>query len=248
MNNMRFDKFTPCHIIIRAVEGRLIFSNEEDCSRFIFQMYTTNIGKPGFNIFRKNILYIADKILLGEDVPWKIVSDKGSPIVDILSFALVGDHVHLILSPNVENGIPRYIHKINVSFAKYYNMKYNREGVLFNKPYKIIPLETSSQLEATMRYVNVKSPLDVYNKNWKNGVENWKEAFEFVEKYQYSSYMDLFGDRSSKMLAAKPILEKYLGMEINKNKIDNIDFIENYISEKLDYYYPVFLEENVKTL
>lgn len=240
---MKFEKFKPCHVIIRSVEGRPIFSDVADRSRFIFQVYANNIGKPHVNIYRKNIIYIADKLLEGEDVPWKLITNPYPPMVDILSFGLADDHVHFILSPNIEKGVSKYVQKINVSFAKYYNMKYKREGILFNKPYKVIPLETVSELNDTLRYINVKNALDVYDSQWKNGVENWKEAFDFVAKYKYSSYLDLFGKRNSKILAPKPIIEKYVGQQINKNKVENVDFIEKYINGELKHNNKIFLEE-----
>lgn len=238
-----FEKFIPCHVLVRTVDRRTIFSDEEDCSRFIFQIYATNIGKPAFNLHRRDMIDVANRLLNGKEISENLVTDKGTPLVDILSFSLAKDHAHFIFSPNVENGIPRYMHKLNLSFAKYFNMKYKREGALFNKPYKIIPLKTNLQLDAVMRYINVKNTLDVYSSNWQEGLENWQEAFGFLEKYKFSSYSDLFGKRSSKILASKPILDKYLGGEISKNKIENIDFIEDYLKEKMVSYYPLFLEE-----
>lgn len=240
---MRFDKFTPCHVIIRSVEDRLIFSDAEDCSRFIYQIYAANMGKPAFNIYRKDMVFIADRLLSGEEMPWKIINSESYPIVDILSFVLVDNHAHFILSPNVENGIPKYIHKLSLSFAKYYNARYKREGILFNKPYKIIQLETSSQLGDTMRYINVKNPLDVYNPKWKKGIEDWKEAFDFISNYKYSSYPDLFGERSSKIIAPKPIIEKYVSGGLGINGVEDIDFIEKYFNKEMDYNQSIFLEE-----
>jgi len=242
MSEVNFAKFIPCNVFIRSIEGKSIFSNAEDCSRFVFQLYAANVGRPGFNIFRRNIVDIADKLLNGEELPKKIVIKEGIPLVDILSFALNSDHAHLILSPNVENGIAKYIHKLNVSFAKYYNMKYKREGVLFNKPYKSIPLKTNTQLDYVIRYVNIKNPLDIYNPQWEKGIENWKKAFDFIESYKYSSYPDLFGIRNSKLISSRAILHKYLGKELSKDKIENIDFIENYLNKNLIDYHPLFLE------
>ena len=241
---MKFEKFKPCHVIIRSVDQRPIFTDAEDCARYLFQMYAVNIGKPSYNIFRKNIVYITDELLRGNDTPWKLVINKEKvPLVDILSFSLVNDHVHFILSPNVQDGIPRYVHKIKLGYAKYYNYRHKREGNLFNKPYRIIPLDTVADLDNTMRYINVKNALDIYKSDWKNGIENWKEAFDFIEKYRYSSYQDLFGERTSKIISSKPVLTKYLGGELNTDKVKNIDFIEQYINGEMDHNKKIFLEE-----
>lgn len=240
---MKFDIFKPCHVIVRAVDSRPIFSDEKDCSRYIIQIYATNIGKPSYNIFRKDVVFIANQLLEGDDNIAKIVVDEKDPLVDILSFALVGDHAHFILSPNIENGIAKYVHKINLSFAKYYNNRHQRQGILFNKPYSIIALDSVEDLDKTMRYINVKNALDIYNPHWQDGIENWKEAFDFIDSYKYSSYLDLFGNRNSKILAPEPILKKYFAGKLTKDKIDNVDFIKQYIDKNPDYNKEIFLEE-----
>lgn len=238
---MEFNKFTPHHVLIRAVENRPVFSDYQDCSRFTYQLYAVNFGRPALNVYRKDIVSIADKLLSGNSNSF-LIKNSG-PLVDILSFNLVKDHVHLILSPNIEEGIPKYIHKLNVSFAKYYNLKYKRQGVLFDKPYKSVPLADTSQLCDLVRYINVKNALDIYNPDWEKGVENWQEAFDFIENYKYSSYLDLFGGRRSKIIAPRSILEKYLSYGISKDRIKNLDFIENYINKKMENNRPIFLEK-----
>ena len=181
-----FERFIPCHILSRAVDKKTIFSDKEDCARFIFQMYALNIGKPGYNLYRRNMVEIADLLLDGKEISENLIIPKGASLVDILSFSLVKDHVHFILTPNIENGIPKYMHKLNLSFAKYFNSRHKREGILFNRPYKIIPLKTDLQLDKIMRYINIKNPLDVYDPGWQKGLDNWKEAFDFLGNYKFS--------------------------------------------------------------
>src|SRR4030043_214770 len=170
-----FEKFIPYHVLSRAVDNKPIFSDQEDCARFLFQIYANNVGRPGLNLYRKN-------------------------------------------------------------------MKDKREGILFNKPYKIIPLKSDDQLDTVIRYINVKNPLDFYNSDWHKGLDNWQEAFNFLDNYKFSSYPDLFGERSSKILAPEAILNKYLGEKSRRNKIENLDFIEDYLGQKLADYKALFLE------
>lgn len=238
-----FERFIPSHVLSRAIDKKTIFSDQEDCARFIFQMYALNIGKPAYNIFRRNMIEIADLLLDGKEIEQNLITSKHTPLVDILSFSLAKDHVHFILTPNIENGIPKYMHKLNLSYAKYFNSRHKREGVLFNKPYKLTPLKTSLELDKIMRYINVKNPLDVYNPEWQKGLDNWKEAFDFLANYKFSSYPDLFGKRESKVLASRAIVDKYLGKKTLRKKVENIDFIEDYLAQKLLDYKPLFLEK-----
>jgi REP element-mobilizing transposase RayT len=238
-----FERFIPCHVLSRAIDKKIIFSDQEDCARFIFQMYAVNIGKPGYNLFRRNMIEIADLLLDGKEIEQNLITSKDAPLVDVLSFSLTKDHVHFILTSNIENGIPKYMHKLNLSYAKYFNSRHKREGVLFNKPYKITPLKTGLELDKIMRYINVKNPLDIYNPEWQKGLDNWKEAFDFLANYKFSSYPDLFGKRESKVLASRVMVDKYLGAKTLRKKIENIDFIEDYLADKMKDYKVLFLEK-----
>lgn len=238
-----FEKFTPHHVLTRAVEKKEIFINKEDCYRFIFQMYAANVGKPAPNLHRKDIIKIAQALLYGESISEKFIINEHPPLVDIFSFVLVVNHLHFILISSVENGIPKYFHNLKTGFAMYFNLKHNREGNLFEKPYKIIPIQTNSQLDAVLRYINVKNVLDVYQPQWqKEGLKDKNKAFKFLNEYQFSSFPDLFGKRNSRILADRSKFEKYLGKEITENKDEYIKFIKDYLQKKMVYFLPLFLE------
>lgn len=239
-----FDKTISYHVLSRAVEGRKIFVKEEDCYRFIFQLYTANIGKPAPNLQRKDVIKAVQNLLNGLDIPEKLIIVEHSPLVYILSFNEVINHHHLILVPKAENGISKYMQKLKTGFAMYHNLKYNRKGNLFERPYKIIPIQTNFQLDAVLRYVNVKNSLDVFQPGWReNGLKNEKEATQFLKEYQFSSFPDLFGERNSKILVSREILEKYLGKEMTENKEEYLNFINDYIKNNLVSFYPFFLED-----
>ncbi len=240
---INFEEFMPYHVLTRAIEKRKIFADKEDCFRFIFQMYAAAIGRPAFNLHRKDVIKTAQALLHGERIPKEFVIIEHQPLVNVFSFALVINHVHSILSPNVEYGISKYMQKLKTGYAMYYNLKHNRRSNLFEKPYKIIPIQDDFQLDAVLRYVNVKNPLDVYQPGWRErGLKNSKAAFKFLNQYEFSSFPDLFGKRNSKILAPKRILEKYLGKEIIDQK-EYIKFVKDYLDQNLISFNPVFLEE-----
>ena len=83
-----FDKSIPYHVLTRAVEGRKVFANEEDCFRCIFQMYAANIGSPASNLRRQDVKKAAQAILNGEEIPPKFIVREHPPLVIFLSFAL----------------------------------------------------------------------------------------------------------------------------------------------------------------
>jgi len=239
-----FENAAVYHILTRAIEGKRIFEDQADCYRFIFQIYAANIGRPASSLRRQNIVGAAKLILEGKSLPSELVVKEHSPLVYILSFVLVGNHYHFEMVQNFENGIPRYMQRLNVGFVNYFNLRHARKGPLFERRYTAIPIETLFQSDALLRYINVKNVLDLYQPGWReDGLRNIEDALVFLKEYPFSSFPDLFGERRSMILPPKEILKHYLGEEFLKDKNNNINFVESYLNQELTDSSPIFLEE-----
>ena len=236
-----FEENQPFHLISRAVEERKLFEREEDCYRFIFQIYAANIGKPAQKIWKKDIIKVAKSLLNGEEVSSGFILKEHLPLVNILDFSLVINHYHLYLVPSAENSVPIFMKKLNGGFAKYFNLKYGRKGFLFGSRYKSIPVTGEFQSDAVSRYVSIINPLDIYQLGWREeGLKNPNMALEFLENYQFSSFLDKRGKRNSKIIAPKEILERYCSTS-NIGKEEYLKFIEDFLKEK-SFSQPIFLE------
>lgn len=235
-----FEKNRPVHIVSRAVEGIKIFSQEEDCYRFIFHFYAVNLGKRNSNIRGKDIIKAGQALLQGEKIPSKFIIEQHPPLVFLLDFSFVINHYHFYLLPNIQNSVPLLMQKLNNGFAKYFNLKHNRRDTLFGSRYKSVLVETEFQSDAVSRYVSVINPLDVFQPDWRErGLENWEEALEFLKNYRFSSFPDKIGKRSSKILAPKEILERYSFK--SENEEEYLEFIKTFLKERKKFT-PLFIE------
>jgi len=227
-----FEKNQPFHIVSRAVEGRKIFAEEEDCYRFIFHFQAANLGRRGSNAHGKDIIKAAQSLLQGEKISPKFIIEEHPPLVYLLDFSLVLNHYHFYFLPNIENSVPLLMQKLNNGFAKYFNLKHNRKDALFGRRYKSILVESESQSDAVSRYISIVNPLDVFQPGWREaGLQDWKKAFEFLENYQFSSFPDKIGKRNSGILAPKEILEKYsLLVEVGPEEFRK--FVEEFLKQK----------------
>lgn len=237
-----FEKNQPYHIISRAVEEREIFKKEENCYRFIFQIFAASVGKPAFNLWRRDVIKIAKSLLLGEDISSRFIIKEHPPLVHILDFSLVINHYHFYLVPNHKEGVPLFMKKLNGGFAKYFNLKYKRRGSLFGSRYKGILVETDFQSDAVSRYIAVINPLDIYQPGWRrDGLKNLPEAFSFLENYRFSSFSDKIGKRISKIIAPRDILERYcVHYDLTKN--DYSQFVKDFLKERLSRFQDLFYE------
>ena len=228
-------------MISNSVEGRKIFNDKEDCFRFIFQIYAVNVGRPARTLWREDIVKIAQAILSGEKISSRFVLEEHSPLVSFLDFALVMNHNHFYLVPNSDEAIPILIRNLNSGFAQYFNLKHNRKGVLFDGRYRAVAVGTQFQSDAVSRYISVVNPLDIFQPRWREeGLKKPKEAFDFLETYQFSSFPDKIGERKSKILASQEILEKYLTLGADAKTYK--EFAQNFLKDRSGLPHEFFLE------
>ncbi|MBR5349330.1 MAG: transposase [Lachnospiraceae bacterium] len=72
--------------------------------------------------------------------------------VSVNAYCLMENHVHLLLR-DTGDGPAQFMKKIGVSYAAYYNKKYDRTGHLFQDRYKSEPVETKEYLLTVFRYI-----------------------------------------------------------------------------------------------
>lgn len=117
--------------------------------------------------------------------------------VTLVAFALMPNHFHLILREDKENGVATYMQRVQNSYTKYFNIKNETSGHLFQGPYRLTHIKDNEQLLYTSAYIH----------------RNCRElkAWEDQElKYPWSSYTDYFQrNRWHNLLDRKIILDQF---------------------------------------
>lgn len=72
--------------------------------------------------------------------------------VAICAYCLMENHVHLLLRDN-SNALAQFMKKLNGSYARFFNWKYERTGHLFQDRYKSEPIEDDSYFLSVLRYI-----------------------------------------------------------------------------------------------
>ena len=86
-------------------------------------------------------------------------SGNSEQIVDIVGFAIMPTHYHLLARQNKKNGIKILLHKGQTSFAKYYNKVENRHGGVFSASFKAKPIESAMHMSRVSRYIH-RNPIE----------------------------------------------------------------------------------------
>jgi len=114
-------------------------------------------------------------------------------LVDVLSYALMPNHFHLILRQKVENGITLFMKKVGTAYSMYFNTLYEHSGTIFQGRFKGKHVDTGDYLRWLFAYVAL-NPLDIGFPGWKEngGVERLPDgAHSFLRSYAHASFPDM---------------------------------------------------------
>ncbi|MEK7575533.1 MAG: transposase [Patescibacteria group bacterium] len=195
------------HIYVHGIGGLKIFQEEKDYKRFLTLLFSAN----GINIIPR----LDRKIDL--NLVWDIINNKinlGNPLVDIVCFSLMPTHFHLLLRERKDGNISKYLHKILVSHSKYFNIKYERRGHLFESNFHSRHIDNNDYFLVTSCYIH-KNSKDL--PGWKN-----KE-----DKYPWSSYQDFISENRWQHLLKKDIIDSQF-----KNSKEYKNFIEEHYKDE----------------
>ncbi|MFH1354232.1 MAG: transposase [bacterium] len=202
----RYDNFAPgeiFHICTRGVESRVIFRHNSDRQRFRSLM----------------LHYLSAEQVISFSIALKFKQDfvrtaEGEGLVDILSYCLMPNHIHLLLKENIEGGISKYMQRLLNSYAKHFNMSQGRSGSLFSNPFKAVLVDSEEQLLHVSRYIHLNPYVAHIVKNIFN--YPWSSLNEYMSKVR------------------KPICHKSL-----INSLLNKDDYEKFVEDDADYAKPL---------
>lgn len=193
-----FETGSYYHIYNRGVEKRQIFLDERHYKRFLQTLYYYHFSGP--------------KPKLSQQFHFKIKDFYQNPkIVDIICYCLMPNHFHLLIRQQTEGGIKEFMQKILNSYTKFFNVKNNRVGPLFQGTFKAVPIKTDFQLMHVSRYIHLNPYVSGLIKD--------------LEAYPYSSYPEFIEIAQGQICNKKHIIDFF--KDINDYK--------NFVSDHQDY-------------
>jgi putative transposase len=145
---------------------------------------------------------------------------KGKYKIKIYAYCLMDNHSHLMIDANGAD-ISKVMHGINLSYARYYNKKYNRYGHLFQDRFKSKVIKNNGYSVRLSAYIH-KNPYSM---------EEYKNR---IEQYEYSSLGIYMGIRRDVM---KIIDKGYLLGMFSSIKADAVklyfEYMRNYSDESM---------------
>jgi len=131
------------------------------------------------------------------------------PII-ILAYCVMNNHIHILFNEKNVEQLTKYMHKVNLLYAKYYNRKYDRVGYVFRDRFKVQPIYTEKYLCTCVKYIH-DNPVKA-------------NICQKAQEYKYSSCVENKFDEGTKI---ENNIRKLIYLQnISKDTYDEFTFLE----------------------
>lgn len=120
-----------------------------------------------------------------------IEEHAGKSGVAVHSYVLMSNHVHLLVTPEAADSLPRMMQAVGRRYVRYFNDRQGRSGTLWEGRYRSTPIQTETYLLACMAYIDL------------NPVRAGLVAE--ARDYPWSSHGHYVGLRSDRLITPHPL-------------------------------------------
>lgn len=198
------------HLYNRGVDKRIVFTEADEYERFLTYLYQLNDTRS---------TRLTDTI---HELSRGLASrhSRCEPLVAIGAYCLMPNHFHLYVTPLVENGISKFMQRVQTAYTMYFNQKHERTGALFQGTFKARYVSDDTYAKYLFSYIHL-NPAKLKQPEWKKlQGKDWERLRSYLRTYPYSSLREYIEQRYS--IIDPNSFPKYLG---NARKVDDhIDF------------------------
>ena len=198
------------HCMKRGGRGMPIVNSDADRWRFVRSLYYLNdtfFHEDWDQLTRKvsqtNPLSAKGNTLFHRPDDWP----RKDPLVKILSYILMPNHLHLLLREIRKGGIATFMQKLGQSMTNHFNEKYKSKGSLFQGSYKGRIIKSDSHLRYVPAYIMVKNGFELLGGGLDKARKDFETSWKHSVNYPFSSLADYAGNSKSPIID-KDILSK----------------------------------------
>lgn len=163
------------HVINRSIAKYEIFNDEQDYLRImeIIDLYQfTDFVYKYSNYLRLSTL---NQTILTDNI-----KKSSLVLVEIIAYCIMPTHIHLVFKQVEDNGISKYMARLLNSYSRYFNIRHQRKGPLWEGRFKNVLVTTDEQLIHLTRYIHlnpVSAGLVLKPEEWM-----YSSYLEYIEK------------------------------------------------------------------
>ena len=127
--------------------------------------------------------------------------------IEIIAYCIMNNHAHMLIKTKKSDELSKYMQRLNCTYARYYNKKYDRVGYVFRDRYKSEGIYDEQHLYNCIKYI------------YDNPVK--ASICSKAKDYPYSNYK----------IITKEIKENYTFMDIDNDSKICKELIQNFLNE-----------------
>lgn len=137
------------HVYSKSIAEYIIFNNDFEYSRMreVIEYYRVERPFTSFSRLKKRNTQVKQL--------------DAKRLVQIICYCIMPTHIHLVLKQMEDKGISVFMSNVLNSYSRYFNIKHNRKGPLWESSFKKVPVENDAQLLHLTRYVHL-NPVTAY--------------------------------------------------------------------------------------
>jgi putative transposase len=192
------------HVLNRAAGQIPVFTTPREYRRFLTLLdYYKHEQQISYSRYQR----------LSQDIKDTIDIHEGDKLVEIYSYCIMPNHFHLLLKQLKEFGISKMIRNIEGAFVRYFNLRHDRKGPLFESMFKAIRIESEEQFLHVSRYIHL------------NPSSSFIVKIEESENYPWSSLPEYIRRRPNNFIDKDLIIKLAGGAEKYKKFVyDHADY------------------------
>lgn len=177
------------HVYNRGVKKLEIFREHEDLFRLLYGLYYFNTTSSMLPSWVRDVERAGGMRTFAWPEHW----EPRIPLVSILAFTIMPNHLHLVLKEVVDGGLSKFMHRVGMSYSKFINEKYGESGSLFEGTYKSRRIDDEADLQNLMTYTMIKNPFELYPGGLIQACQNFNQAYEHATAYSFTSLAEYLG-------------------------------------------------------
>ena len=204
------------HIFNRGVDKRDVFQDTSGMDRFLRSMLEFNTTDPIGSIYENR----KQNSLISKEKNSKV-------LVNFIAYCLNPNHYHFILEQVSEKGIEKFMQRIGTGYTKYFNIKNNRSGVLFQGRFKSVYIDSNEYLLHLSAYVNLNNHIDLRGSSTSTASTRSRSSWNEYISANYQDplckkdiVLEQFNDKASYEKFAKEALENIIERKIGLQQLN----------------------------
>ncbi len=194
------------HVFTKSIAGFKVFRGKREYDRFIEMMQFYEHESPPVKFS-----YYAE--LDDKDIYYETKIKPNPCLVEIIAYCVMPTHIHLILKQLKENGITNFLRPLLDSYTRYFNIRNDRKGPLWQSRFKSVLVDNDEYLLHLTRYIHLNPVSDSLVEN----PEDWHYSSyrEYINTEMnglcnFSSYINLKPEEYKEFVESRKDYQKFL--------------------------------------